>query len=538
MVDLQLVYMYIENSYSGIGDIELQLCNGKTFEFLGMKQDHFYMKYYFKSDVEQFVSADTFFDSNKRLKRIDVLVGENGTGKTTILNTMAGIGIIGSWIELYYSYDTQKYYFYSEKNAFIQIDESSISAAKAYLNDCELEEIDLKHRQVFLHSNEYRPEFLWTIEDEKNKNIMESNYQSVGRFLFNQEFEKHNFFNVPNSFTFEIGLLTEEIETSKVIELKKEIIRRLKNQDEYYAIRVLEQLIEYSLIVLRRVTVGIQVVSKEELQKRLDNLKQDLQALIQCLDEIANQSTLSLNTNMRHETSGMVKVIDENEKVNQINIELEVKFQGREAEQLLMKFLMIMDRLNVSKKIYQFQLIYFHCGFRTMSSGELAYLSLHAEIYSVLEKHAQQPGLLLLLFDEPETYMHPEWSRKMISNIVRLITELYSKHDDWIANCQVLITTHTPYLLSDLLPSFITRIRNGREKLHICKGEHTFAANLYDILNSNFFVANPIGEFAKSKLDNILTLKDCGTDVKAYQELIENVGDQYLRKQLERILGY
>lgn len=49
-----------------------------------------------------------------------------------------------------------------------------------------------------------------------------------------------------------------------------------------------------------------------------------------------------------------------------------------------------MDRLKVDTKIHKSQLISFQCGFGTMSSGELAYLKLYAEIYTVLEKHAKK----------------------------------------------------------------------------------------------------------------------------------------------------
>lgn len=144
----------------------------------------------------------------------------------------------------------------------------------------------------------------------------------------------------------------------------------------------------------------------------------------------------------------------------------------------------------------------------------------------------------MLLFDEPETYLHPEWSRQMISNIVKIITELYGQHTNWVAKCQILLTTHTPYLLSDLLPCFVKTITNMNGKISIQNGNNSFAGNIYDILSSNFFVNNPIGKFAELKLNQIIKLKDNGTDVKKYRQLIENVGDEYLKKQLKRILEF
>ena len=218
MLNLQLVYVYIESSYSGIGGIELQLGNGVEFHFVRSEPNLFSMQYYFtKQEVNYITSADTFFDSNKHLKRLDVLVGENGTGKTTILNTIAGIGPIGSWIELFYSYDSQEYYFYSDKNAYKSIEEKAILEADAYLDNRKLKKIDLGYRKVYLHSNEYQPEFLWTTEeDQEYKNIMKCDYTSVGRFLFQQSLKRQHF-NLPCSFTFEIGLLVDEENTPNVI---------------------------------------------------------------------------------------------------------------------------------------------------------------------------------------------------------------------------------------------------------------------------------------------------------------------------------
>lgn len=533
MSNLQLVYVYIESSYSGIGGIELQLGNGVEFHFVRSEQDFFSMQYYFtKREVSCIASADTFFGSDKHLKRLDVLVGKNGTGKTTILNTLAGIEPIGSWVELFYSHDSQEYYFYSDKNVYKSIEEKEIFEADAYLDNYKLRKIDLRYRKVYLHSNEYRPEFLWTTEEDREyKNIMKSDYASIGRFLFHQNLKLQHF-NLPCGFMFEIGLLVDKENTPDVILGKQQIIECLHNNNKHRAIKILGRLIKLSLEVLRRITTGYPLVAEEELVKKIKRLENDYQDLINSLNEIADNDTLSIITHMKHNTSSSARVVNAEKNVNEVNVEFELRFGGWKAENLLMNFLMIMDNLRINTRIDQFQLMSFRCGFQTMSSGEHAYLKLYTEIYCVLEQHAEHSGILLLLFDEPETYMHPEWSRQMISNIVEVINGLYGEHPEWRAGCQLLITTHTPYLLSDLLPCFITRIEKGDDNLYIRKGENSFAANLYDILKSNFFVCNPIGEFALSKL-NCMLERDAGKD----RELIENVGDEYLRRQLERLLG-
>ena len=58
----------------------------------------------------------------------------------------------------------------------------------------------------------------------------------------------------------------------------------------------------------------------------------------------------------------------------------------------------------------------------------------------------------LLLFDEPDTYLHPSWQSQFIEEIIK-----YSKHT------QFVITTHSPQILTNMNPQFghLNYIENG-----------------------------------------------------------------------------
>lgn len=57
----------------------------------------------------------------------------------------------------------------------------------------------------------------------------------------------------------------------------------------------------------------------------------------------------------------------------------------------------------------------------------------------------------LLLFDEPDTFLHPKWQAKFIPNILK------RKIDN-----QIIITTHSPSIISDLHKQQLIILNNGK----------------------------------------------------------------------------
>lgn len=56
---------------------------------------------------------------------------------------------------------------------------------------------------------------------------------------------------------------------------------------------------------------------------------------------------------------------------------------------------------------------------------------------------------LVVLFDEPETHLHPQWQRRLIPSLVRVAEGLQEA-----MNVQFLVSTHSPLVLASLEPSF------------------------------------------------------------------------------------
>ena len=144
--------------------------------------------------------------------------------------------------------------------------------------------------------------------------------------------------------------------------------------------------------------------------------------------------------------------------------------------------------------------------------------------------------------DEPETYMHPELCRMLLYRLDKVLMERAVT-----ADIQILISTHSPLLLSDVLPEQVTRldldsrgyclIRNGTDKAY-------FGANIHTILADGFFLDYTIGEYARvflqAKLDVLKKIVESGeTDNKQLSEIkmiIPLIGDALIKRRFEMLV--
>lgn len=102
-----------------------------------------------------------------------------------------------------------------------------------------------------------------------------------------------------------------------------------------------------------------------------------------------------------------------------------------------------------------------------------------------------------IIFDELELYYHPQSQIMLVKNILNTIKGMRLRN---IKNINIIMSTHSPFILSDIPVSNTVKISNGE-----CDNtkENNFCANVYDILNSHFFMDVFIGNFAKRKLEEI-----------------------------------
>lgn len=99
----------------------------------------------------------------------------------------------------------------------------------------------------------------------------------------------------------------------------------------------------------------------------------------------------------------------------------------------------------------------------------------------------------LFILDEPELSLHPEWQRLYINELV----EVFSNFNK---NIQFILTSHSPFIVSDLPRNRIIFLDDNIKK------EKTFASNIHTLLAENFIDENlPLGEFANNKIKRIIS---------------------------------
>lgn len=143
----------------------------------------------------------------------------------------------------------------------------------------------------------------------------------------------------------------------------------------------------------------------------------------------------------------------------------------------------------------------------------------------------------VLIFDEAELYMHPEFQRQYIYRIIKSIQDCRFEN---IKNIHIIFATHSPYLLSDVPSNNVLMLNDGKIQQPYFTSQ-TFSANIYDLLKYQFFMFSPIGEFARKRIQQIIQKFETNSEIQkeemsSIENLIATIGDNYIRKTLESLL--
>lgn len=137
---------------------------------------------------------------------------------------------------------------------------------------------------------------------------------------------------------------------------------------------------------------------------------------------------------------------------------------------------------------------------------------------------------LNLIFDETEICFHPEYQRNFILKLVRMLENLKMTEE---CSFNIVVITHSPFVLSDIPPERILYLKDG--SMDVETKISSFAGNIGGMFSSNFFMDDTIGAYATKKLNEIIKIdkrRIGDKKIKAYEKIIESVGDSILKKLL------
>ena len=237
-------------------------------------------------------------------------------------------------------------------------------------------------------------------------------------------------------------------------------------------------------------------------------------------------------------------------------------------------------------------------GYDSFSSGEQQSLKWKYDIYPGLTQDLDK-GRFWYVIDEPETSLHPEWSRRFWKDFIDTfnfmreyaisLNEKYVKYlenigdknleeppvfddeeegdyelrpvDDYKKNVEILknrkfsiiVATHSPFILSDLfLHNIVCLEREKKDGIYrsVVKKNHwsTFAANIGEMFYE-YFLDNTIGALAEEEIiklvkyrqkNNLSEFERLSDDEKSpeqreYESIVKSIGDPVIRSLIEEV---
>ncbi|MCO1603867.1 ATP-binding protein [Desulfosporosinus nitroreducens] len=170
------------------------------------------------------------------------------------------------------------------------------------------------------------------------------------------------------------------------------------------------------------------------------------------------------------------------------------------------------------------------------SSGQYAKFSFLAKLYwflegyqiyikdfeSIIEKkvfsHDEvliEGETALIFIDEGELYYHPEWQRSYIKTLVDSFHNTKTE-----SKLQVVITTNSPFIISDILSEDITYLSKEEKSF-----DRTFGQNIHKLLIDNFFMSYTIGDYSREMIEKIMKWLHEENDVNVGEELTSYFGE-------------
>ncbi|MDR0223608.1 MAG: ATP-binding protein [Myroides odoratus] len=178
-------------------------------------------------------------------------------------------------------------------------------------------------------------------------------------------------------------------------------------------------------------------------------------------------------------------------------------------------------------------------SFRNLSSGEQqminGLLTIIYHLFYIKSVHNTNSGkikyhIVNITLDEIELYFHPEYQRIFIKELLNTISRFLN------FKFNILIVTHSPFILSDIPSQNVLKLKNGEAE----KGDeiNSFGANIHDLLADEFFLeCGCMGEFAKDKIEQMI--KDLNQIIKSpLSKLSKDIKRKEFMKKIEKSYHY
>ncbi|MDY0052579.1 MAG: AAA family ATPase [Aliarcobacter sp.] len=427
-----------------------------------------------KNECKNNEYLENFFGKNTN---VTAIVGENGSGKSGIIELLLEIITFNKNIET-------KYILIFDNNYFTNIETISC------LND------NFKPTKKI--------QFFSILIDYGIDSLRNDNFRSDKHYIFEN---KKNYIFEPNKFSQNKANINIDIDNEKN---RKRIIG---HQKKLLEIKDIQKLVFIPTTVILRIDArrvffnnGKKNNYKGDYFKNQTNLEKSILDLnkIYKNSSYANDDEKKKSDNVKSFLEKLSKVytysdnncLDMNQTDNiKKQYGIRINFNRLDA-----------SLLNLIGNLPRYFLIDFlldnGSNYSDLSTGEKQYQKI---VYIIIDYISQSNKDNFLIFiDEVELYLHPAWQTKFIQTLINTLELLGKKY-------HLILTSHSPFILSDIPKENVIFLEKGKQ---VHPKIETFGANIHTLLSHGFFMSDGLmGEFAKSKIE----------EIKKFYELIQKL---------------
>lgn len=167
-----------------------------------------------------------------------------------------------------------------------------------------------------------------------------------------------------------------------------------------------------------------------------------------------------------------------------------------------------------------------------LSSGQKAYLNIFSSIWNAFRRKSKDDRLICI--DEGDLYLHPKWQLEFVQKVTKVLSGLSS------GNTHIIITTHSPILVSDLPGQCLSILKKDRKRIIGTEnGTQTFGANIFDIYRNSFEIENQkTGNISKNYMEDIIAILDkeniSSTEYVRLKDSLSIIGDKLLSHHISK----
>ena len=585
------IYMYVKE-YKGLKDFEITFDSNYEIKY-NRDKDMLSINKKFEStnnDIENFYSIHK---TNGNIDSVNLLIGKNGSGKTSILE-MLNLSKERREIDymiIYKSVENNKD-FIIEKNGlskFIKIKESKeiklenelykYHDDKNHIEKIGVIKFSFKEKVKSVVDRDFEFHVYRSKDDiyKLNIGLEDGSKENVYNYLIkmNQERNNNNFESayltliIPDSYE-EYALEAEKIAG---------IVKDLNSNDNIgdlvmlYNIHkneskdiILNNYLNYLYLghILRNLTtISEKKFSKKELNEKKNKILELLNSksfysekIEILLEKIAELGFLRYEYYQydKEEYEIIEKIstfveekLKEEMDIQNFKIIKKFKINCKDENEGIIELLKKYDSFHIPNPEKKGRSVIFYSSFKSfefikieeegLSEGEKVKLGYFSTLYSILNGEFKNKKYVTLLFDEVETYLHPEWSRRFL---YELIEEL-GKYED--KKFKLIFATHSPFLIADVLAKdciYLSKNKKGKIQAEIKEDVKTFGANIIDLFKNTMFLESTFGKFATEKIKEVIDKIEKAekhSDIKHEVDfIIDEIGEKLISNKLKSMI--